>query len=233
MIEDIKCDHGDLSSDQNCLMLVPIFNHLDSKDLKEILLLIKSGKFQKGEVLYRPFEPANTLYIIRSGKIKLYRLSENAKEQVIRMLGPGDFTGELNLFADKKHESYAEVLVDAEVCMIDKEEFKHLLNEHPAITYHFLESLSTRLSETEQQMTWIGIENVESRVASYLISLHNQNSSSNLVRIPMTKKDLASLLGTTPETLSRRLASLEQQNLIKLVSNRTIRIVDFDKLNRI
>src|SRR5690606_12984316 len=147
---------------------------------------------------------SDSLYIIHGGKIKVYRLSENGKEQLIRILMPGDFTGELALFSESIHDVYAEAIEGTESCSIQRSNLQSLLMKYPNISLKILSEFSNRLNQAEHQMTSFATEEAETRIALYLLQLAEENGSSS-VELPMSRKDLASFLGTTPETISRKL----------------------------
>ncbi|MGD1386021.1 Crp/Fnr family transcriptional regulator, partial [Enterococcus faecium] len=92
-------------------------------------------QYQKGEFLFRSQEKEDTLYIINRGKIRIYRLADSGKEQLVRILSPGDFTGEWTLFnPDAVHEEYAEATRDTVVCMIQQKDVQDFLEQYPAIS---------------------------------------------------------------------------------------------------
>lgn len=229
-----SCHHchsdGTCMDDESCISLVPIFNHLEPAQMDEIMSLIRSLKFKRGENLYSPGDPANTLYIVSEGKIKIYRLSESGKEQLIRFLRPGDFTGELALFSDSVHEAYAEAIEDTSVCTITRSEFNELLLKYPSISLKVLSEFSHRLEQSEKQTTRFATERVETRIALFLIECMDNDSKSQIVELPMSKRDLASYLGTSPESISRKLTEIEEVGLIEQISNKRIKILDLEGL---
>jgi CRP/FNR family transcriptional regulator, anaerobic regulatory protein len=95
-----------------CVSLVPIFNHLEVEQMNEIMGVAQSISFKKGEIIYHAGDSTESLYIVNKGKVRIYRLSETGKEQLIRILNPGDFTGEMALFKNDLHESFAEAMAD-------------------------------------------------------------------------------------------------------------------------
>lgn len=213
-----------------CVSIVPIFNHLEQAELKEVAAATKGRKLSKGEILYQAGEKSNALYIIHRGKLKVYRLNENGKEQLIRILQPGDFTGELALFTDDFHDSYAEAMEDSELCTITSQDITTLFMKYPQISLKILKEFSLRLDQTEHQMTSFTTEDTETRVASYLVQA--KNSQSMEIHLLMSRKDLASFLGTTPETISRKLAKFEDAGWIQQTDQRTILIKDIDALSQ-
>ncbi|MGI6731652.1 MAG: Crp/Fnr family transcriptional regulator [Anaerovoracaceae bacterium] len=220
------CNHA---SQEACIFSVPIFNHLEPEQMQEIMGVIKDRFYEKGEILYGDGDPSDSLYIVRSGKIRIYRLSESGKEQLVRILTPGDFTGELALFRKSIHTSFAEAMVKTEVCMITRSDLQEFLLKYPSISLRILAEFSNRLDEAETQTTRFATEKVEARIAFFLAECIEEQESSEIT-LPMAKKDLASYLGTTPETISRKLAELEDSGYIRQNSGRKIEILDLEGL---
>lgn len=217
-------------SHRGCVRMVPIFNHLTEEQMDEIMQVVQSSTFSKDELIYRAGDTSEVLTIVNKGNVRIYRLSESGKEQLVRILGPGDFTGELALFNETVHEHYAEAMVKTSVCQISRSSLQGLLEKYPAIAMKILQRLSSRIDETEQQATRFSTESTEQRLASYLVDLMDPEGSSDVVELPMSQKNLASYLGTTPETVSRKLKELEELNLIKRLSTKKIKILDEDNL---
>lgn len=228
------CSHHDHTSHHHivgCVSLVPIFNHLPVEQMNEIRQVVQSISFQKGELMYRAGDRSDSLYIVNKGKMKIYRLSESGKEQLIRILQPGDFTGELALFRQGIHEAYAEAMENSQICQIKSEDLQPLLLKYPSISLKILSEFANRLDSAEKQTANVATEKVETRIAMFLVECLEQNqSASNIIELPMSKKDLASYLGTTPETLSRRLREFEDAGYIEQKGQREMKIIDPDKL---
>ncbi|MDN6729019.1 MAG: Crp/Fnr family transcriptional regulator [Alkalibacterium sp.] len=218
------------TSHKGCVSLVPIFNHLDTEQMNEVMETVQSQSFKKGELVYHAGDKSDVLTIVNKGSLRLYRLSESGKEQLVRVLRPGEFTGELALFNEKVHENYAEAMEATSVCQITRSQLQALLVKYPSISLKILQELSSRVDQTEQQAARFTTESTEQRLASYLVEMLGSDSQSDIVTLPLTKKDLASYIGTTPETVSRKLKELEELNLIKRISSSKIKIVDEDNL---
>ncbi len=223
-------NHDHKSTNDICVSLVPIFNHLEKEQLDEVMNLTKSIKYRKGEIIYRAGYKSDSLYIVSKGKIKIYRLSESGKERLLHILFPGDFTGELALFSESIHESYAEAMEDTVVCTVNRADLQELLKKYPAISLKILSEFSKRLEQSEKQTTRFTTEKVETRIALYLAELANGDNEVKEIELPMSKKDLASYLGTTPETISRKLYELEDAGLIKQKQHKKIEIINIDGL---
>lgn len=211
-----------------CVSLVPIFNHLEQEQMVEIAKHTHARSYQKGEFLYQPDEDSDSLYIVNSGLVRIFRITESGKEQLVRFLRPGDFTGELALFNTTKTQAFAEAMKDTKVCMLTRQDLQELLIKYPNISLKIMQEFSRRLGQSEKQTTLVATEKVETRLALFLVE--QMDPEKHEVILPMAKKDLASYLGTTPETLSRKLGSLEDRGLISQVTNKQIRINDVDAL---
>lgn len=223
--------HDHTSGSHNaCVSLVPIFNHLESDQMDEIMKATQSVSYRKNEIIYSAGDQSDSLYIVNKGKIRIYRLSESGKEQLVRILTPGDFTGELALFKESIHESYAEAMVETAVCMVTRTDLQEFLIRYPSISLKILSEFSKRLETSEKQTTRFATEKVETRIALFLAECIDGEKQSKEIVLPMTKKDLASYLGTTPETISRKLTDLEEAGYIKQISLRKIAILDLDGL---
>lgn len=222
-------EHACSHTDEYCVSQVPIFNHLEREQMSEIMKTVQSHSYKKGEIVYSAGDESSSLYIVSTGKMKIYRLSETGKEQLLRILNPGEFTGELALFKETTHEAYAEAMVDTKVCMIQRSDLQQFLLKYPSISLKILAEFSNRLETTEKQTTRFATEKVETRIALFLAECVEENNQLQFV-LPMSKKDLASYLGTTPETISRKLTELEEHGLISQKAQRKIEVLDLDSL---
>lgn len=226
------CNHsiaGKEKIHQLCVSIVPIFNHLQPEEMVEVSKSTRPIALKKGELLHSAGDISDSLYIIHEGKIKVYRLTENGKEQLIRILRPGDFTGELALFTETIHDVYAEAMERTEICSIQRTDLQNLLVKYPHISLKILTEFSNRLNQAESQLTSFATEEAETRVALYLVQLMDDSQSAT-VQLPMSRKDLASFLGTTPETISRKLAKFEDEGWIQQKDQRMIVILDGEAL---
>lgn len=226
------CEHqatGTVEMQKMCISIVPIFNHLSATEMSEIVKTTNSVTHPRGHTIYRAHEPSDGLYILHKGRVKIYRLSETGKEQLVRILNPGDFTGELSLFTASVHDAYAEAMEPVELCVMGRDDFQQFLLKYPAISLKVLTEFSTRLSKTEKQAANIAMESTDTRIAMYLADLMEETKNKRLT-LPMSRKDLASHLGTTPETVSRKLTEFENTGWIKQHTQRDIEILDLDKL---
>lgn len=220
----------DFEEHRSCVYLVPIFNHLEDWQMAEIAAAIQSESYRKGEIIYRAGDQSESLYIVRRGKIRIYRLSETGKEQLVHFLGPGDFTGELALFSESVHEAYAEAVENTEVCLITRTNLQKFLLKFPSISLKFLAEFSRRLEKAETQTTRVSTQKVETRLALFIAECLDGEESPLEFVLPMRKRDLASFLGTTPETISRKLTEFEEAGYIRQKPHRKIEVLNLDGL---
>lgn len=225
--------HSNGRNERGCVSKVPIFNHLADSQMDEIMQVVRNRQFKKNEIIFQAEDQADALYIVHQGQVNIYHLTESGKEQLIRVLYPGDFTGELALFRKSEHESFAEAVVDSNICMIQRNDLQGFLMKYPTISLEILHEFSNRLSSSEKQATGFATEKVEFRIAHFLVEnmkKNKDNPNQGWLDLPMSKKDLASYLGTTPETLSRRLTEFEEAAYIQQTGQRSITILDADGL---
>lgn len=222
---DANCEHIPAL----CVSRVPIFNHLPSNALSVIANKASMRTHERGQFIHRPGDPSNKLFIVHRGKIKVYHLSDTGKEQLVRILSPGDFAGELALFSSTDHDSYAETMQTSEICTIHQTDVRELLLQYPEISLHVLAEFSRRLGTSEKQTAAIATTSINARLAQYLADLMEQENSASF-SLPMSRRYLASFLGTTPETVSRRLGEFEDLGWIQQTGQRKIIILDLDAL---
>lgn len=207
-----------------CVNLVPLFAGLSTEGRRWIAEVAVTRHFQRGEQVHRPGQRA-ALRIVHSGRVKVLRISESGAEQLLRILFPGDFHGETSLLAGRPVDSWAEALDPTEVCVLGADQVERLLRERPEVALRMLSSVSARLADAEQQLSSITGASVARRLGEHLLELAAEAGSATF-RLPSTKKDLASYLGTTPETLSRRLGALQDAGLVRLGASGLVEIRD-------
>lgn len=213
----------ELKGHELCVSRVPIFNHLADEELLEVFDKINTRQLNKGDYLYMAGDNNHSLYVLHAGKARIYRLNDQGKEQLVRVLGHADFTGELALFNQAhQHESYAEIMEDAQVCVIDREDIYELIQKYPNISIKFMESFAKRLNESESLTSNISLLSTSERLKEY-IRTHRKEDK---IELEMTKKDLASYLSMQPETLTRNFKKLEEQGVIKKIDNKSYDIID-------
>jgi CRP/FNR family transcriptional regulator len=170
------------------------------------------------------------LIVVHEGAVKLVRTSRDGRERVVRVLHEGDFSGEASLLTGARPDYSAVALSDTEACSFRPEDFAKLLAQHPQVGLSMMGVLSRRLQESQELLDQVTNQSVDVRIANYLLGLEARPSEDGIrVTLPILKKDIASLLGTTPESLSRALKRLTRQGLIT-PSGSDILLSDIDGL---
>lgn len=196
-----------------CVQLVPLFQDLSGEDRLNIQRSTKFRTFHKGDIVFSPHSDSQ-LSIVARGSMKVYRITANGREQLLRVIEPGGYEGESQLFGASNQNLYGEALADTMVCVLLRRDFMRLLDAHPQLSIRLLSTIASKMARVEEQTQFLTMGRVEERLASYLLDLSKSAGGSRRVRIPMTMKELASYLGTTPETLSRKLRYLEDRRII-------------------
>ncbi|MDN4480001.1 Crp/Fnr family transcriptional regulator [Demequina muriae] len=217
-----------------CVSRVPVFAGLSEDDQRTVAGLARSTRLTAGELAYSAADERSRLIVLHTGHLKIFRLSADGAEQIVRVLGPGEFTGETSILTGRSPADYAAAMDDCQVCVFRHEDLEALIRQHPGIGMRMLATVSERLAVTERRLTSLTSHGVESRVADYLLSLPaTRRDGVATVDLPMAKKDVASLIDTTPESLSRALTSLAAQGLISVGAGRSISITQPAPLQRL
>ena len=218
------CHCGD---EAPCAAKIGIFRQLSREDQARVSALTLHQTYPKGALLFSP-EDNPGLYLISQGRVKVYSLSPTGKETLLRVLQQGDFVGEGTLFGSSRKDTFGQALTELHVCLIRREDFLGLLREYPSISLKLLEELNRRLEAYAQQAAAVSGRSIQERLVRYLLDLSRAQESTRL-RLPLSGKELSAFLGTTPETLSRRVRSLESQGLLQK-SGREVVLLDPDGL---
>ncbi|GHI00245.1 Crp/Fnr family transcriptional regulator [Neobacillus kokaensis] len=227
------CTHN-CSHESSCLASVPVFKGLNEKDVQVLQRVTRSHTFLKGDFIFREGEHSETLFVVNSGLIKLTKMSAEGKEQIVRLLFPGDFFGLFSLLKNEKHYVNAEALGNTVICYLEKKDFLKTMESNADLSYRFLLEVNERLYEADESVSLLSLMEVEQRLARALVLFHDKmNAKDSSFTLPITKKDLASYIGTTPESISRKLLSFMTQGLIKMDGRRSIQIVKLAELKQL
>ncbi|WP_040206192.1 Crp/Fnr family transcriptional regulator [Neobacillus jeddahensis] len=222
--------------ESTCVTAVPVFKGLPVVDLQLIQKVTKSRNFLKGEYIFREGDHSETLFVVKKGLIKLTKTSAEGKEQIVRLLFPGEFFGLFSLLKDERHYMNAEAVGESDtvICSIDKNDFLKTMEHNAGLSYRFLLALNDRLYEADESVGFLGLMEVEQRLARALILFHDKlNEGNGIFSLPITKKDLASYIGTTPESVSRKLLAFMSQKLIAMNGRRQIQILELSHLKKL
>lgn len=196
-----------------CINTMPLFQSLETSQFMLIKNQVIVKELEIGEHLYRAGDLRDTLFLIQKGSIKLYRISSGGKEHTIEILQAGDFIGEQSLFTQSASNNYAVAIENTTVCSLRQQDFQRIVSQHPQIALELLSVLSNRLENTQEHVMSLTGESAKHRLMQYLEN-EAEKQATTIVKLPSTKKDLASYLGMSQETFSRTLTTLTREGLV-------------------
>ena len=210
----------------------PLFNGLSQEQLTQIRQIAIDKFYDKGKTIFLESDDCNGFYIVVAGKVKIYKVSLDGKEQILHIFGPGNPFGEVPVFSGRKFPANAETLIKSHLLFIPRKAFVDLISEHPSLALNMLAILSMRLRQFTVQVENLSLKEVPARLAAYLTYLADEQATGDSVSLTISKGQLASLLGTIPETLSRILAKMSKEDLIQ-VDARNIRLLNRNGLEEL
>jgi CRP/FNR family transcriptional regulator len=202
----------------------PLFNGLPEKQLEELSHIATNSLFKRGETIFSEGDDANGFYVLRSGRVKIFKLSFEGKEQTLHIIVPGEPFGEVPVFTGETFPAHAEALEESRTIFFSKKAFMELIKKDPSIALNMLAILSRRLKQFTRLVENLSLKEVPQRLASYFLFVSSRENE-DVVELDMAKGQLASILGTIPETLSRILSKMVNQDLVR-VQGRTIKLID-------
>ncbi|NLT29877.1 MAG: Crp/Fnr family transcriptional regulator [Propionibacterium sp.] len=223
-----------MPEDDLCVARVPIFQGLARDQQMHVARFVRPLHIEQGELVYRPGDQVSRLLVMHSGQLKVSHTAANGQEQILRTVTDGDVVGERAFLTGHRPNEFVTALEDSRMCVLDHADLAALLRDYPDISRSMLRALSDRLASVERLLAAITSSDVGARVAAYLMDLPGSMRNGRVsVRLPMAKREVAAYLGTTPETLSRRLAALCASGVIELHGRRDVTILDMDALERV
>ena len=218
-------------SEDTCVAKVPIFRGLTPEEQREVADFARPVTASPNEQVMTAGSSRRRLLVVHSGRVRVVHLLPNGREHVVRVLGEGDVVGEDAFVLGRRPTHYAYADTDAQLCTFDHDDLARLVARYPGIALRMLQIQSERLANAERMLASMGGAEVGTRLAAYLLDLPSRQSDEGvLVELPMAKKDVASYLGTSPETLSRRLREFVDAGSIELRGRRGVLIRDVDAL---
>jgi CRP/FNR family transcriptional regulator len=208
---------------------IPLFRGLPEKQLTELARIITERKYEHGEVLFSEGDEASGFFVLLSGRIKIFKLSPDGKEQILHFIEPREPFAEVAMFAGSHYPAHAEALKESRAIFRPRGAFEKLIKRDPDLAMNMLAILSQRLKYFSRLVEDLSLKEVPQRLAAYLLYLGGTGNNNAPVDLSISKGQLASLLGTIPETLSRILNKMATQGLIE-VKGRTIKLLRKDGL---
>jgi CRP-like cAMP-binding protein len=203
---------------------IPLFKGLPKEQLDEVVNSMADQTFDRGQTVLSEGEVAEGFFVLVQGKVKIFKLSTEGKEQILHFVGPGESFGEVPMFSGGRFPASAETTEKSRIFFFPRAAFLNLIGTDPTLAMNMLADLSKRLRQMTRLVEELSLKEVPSRLAAYILYLSSENESDD-VGLDITKGQLASLLGTIPETLSRILGKMSAQEVIS-VQGRKLKILD-------
>jgi CRP/FNR family transcriptional regulator len=208
---------------------VPLFQGLPKKDIDDLTTIVADQIFAKGQQIFTEGDDATGLFVIIEGRVKIFKLSWEGKEQILHIFGPGEMFGEVAVFAGLKFPANAEAMEKSRIFFFPRSGIIDLIRKNPDLALGMLADLSKRLKRFTSLIEDLSLKEVPGRLAAYLLYLSDSKKGSPNLQLDISKGQLASLLGTIPETLSRILGRMKKNGLIETDGPR-IKLLDLDGL---
>ena len=214
------------------IVTIPLFEGLQKKQHAALAMIAINRPYKKGQMIFSEGDEGTGFYAIISGRVKIFKLSLEGKEQILHMMGPGDIFGEVPVFTGQGYPAYAEAHAQSILLYFPRNAFIELVRQDPSLSLNMLAVLSWRLRKFAALIEDLSLKAVPGRLAAYLLYLSKSSPGKDELTLDISKGQLASILGTIPETLSRILGKMSRQGLIKSAGSR-MRILDRTTLEKI
>jgi CRP/FNR family transcriptional regulator len=204
---------------------IPLFAGLSRSQHDKLAHIVKERSYKRGQTIFAEGDEGIGFYVLITGKVKIFKLSPEGKEQIFHVFGPGEPFGEASVFAGERFPAHAEALEKSRIFFFPRDAFIELIKGDPSLALNMLAILSRRLRKFTALVEDLSLKEVPGRLAAYLLYVSEQRENREDLKLDIAKNQLASLLGTIPETLSRILNRMTKQGLIQVDGSR-IKMVD-------
>ena len=200
----------------NIISAIPLFNGLPDDQLSAIRQIAVEKQFNKGQTIFSEGDETKGFFVVVDGRVKIYKVSSEGKEQILHIFEAGQSFGEVTVFTGQQLPANAQTLTKTHLLLFPRSAFVELITAQPALALNLLAIMSKKLRQFAAQIENLSLKEIPARLASYLIYLAEEQGTEDAVTLNVSKGQLASFLGTIPETLSRIFAKLSGQNLIRV-----------------
>ncbi len=217
-----------MTQKKHYLQGVTAFRDLSLHEVEAIGQRTTLARYRAGHLFYLPNDPGDALFILKKGRVQLYRMSPDGRKFIVAILSAGAIFGHMALVGQRMHNTFAEALEDCTVCLWNRAEVEQVLREQPQVALRLLESMGQRLSDAERRLEEMTFKRIPARMAGLLLQLNQEQGCTGAVQ-GYTHQQLADMLGTYRETVTQTLNEFKEQELIR-VSRKVIEILDLLKL---
>jgi len=209
-----------------------LFGGLSEDHITEIEKIAVDKHYNRGDIIFYDGEEGRGFYLVVAGRVSVYKLSPDGKEQILHIVREGDTIGAVPIFSGKSFPANARAMTPSRLLFFDRQQFVQLITDKPSLIMNLLALLSARLREFTIQVENLSLKEIPGRLAAYLIYLARKQGDQDAVQLDISKAQLANLLGTGPESLSRVLGNMKNQKLIA-EKGANIRLLERDRLREL
>jgi CRP-like cAMP-binding protein len=215
----------DRSGDRQCanggarlaevLRRASLFEGLDDGHLEELLSRSRRRRYDARQTVFLEGDKAQGLYVVVSGRVKVFKTSPKGREQTLMMMGPGEPVGEVAVLSGESYPASAETLEPTEALYVPRQAFLDMVSREPEVAMRLLSALSARLRSFATLSEDLSLREVGERLAAYLLSLAKEGQVDEVVELDVSKTELSAAVGTVPETLSRAFQQLSRAGAVE------------------
>jgi len=210
---------------------VTALQDLSSAEIEQVSSQTHMVEYKREHIFYMPDDPGEVLFILKKGRVQLYRISPDGRKLIFAILHPGAIFGHMALVGQHMYQTYAQALDDCTICIWNREQVQQIFVEKPEIAFRFLEAVGNRLTQVEERLAEVTFQPIATRLASLLLRLDRNGDGTGLL-IGYTHQYFADMLGTYRETTTQVLNQFKGQSLIR-IGRKTIEILDVAGLEKI
>jgi CRP/FNR family cyclic AMP-dependent transcriptional regulator len=222
-----------ISEKTEYLRSTPIFSSLDDGELAELAPLVIERRLKKDTAIFHEHDPAAAFYLVKHGRVKIFKPSREGREQILAILGEGQIFGDVPVFDGGPYPASAATMDDSEIYLIRSDDFRALLLRHPDIALKVIKVLGQRLRQAMELVRDLSFKQAPHRLAGLLLKLareqHKSLEDGVKVNLSMSRQEIAEVVGTSRETVTRELKKMEHAGLIG-IERRIVTIIDKKRL---
>lgn len=202
------------------LRRIPFFSELSEAHRELLAPVVVTARYRKGQILFVEGEPSRSLYFVHTGRVKVYRLAVDGREQILHLLGDGEPVAVVPFLDGGPYPANAEVLEDSEIAQIPFSDFERIAKENPDILVRMLRVLAQRMRQSQEEITALSLQNVSARLARRILDLcnrHGRETEEGIeVDLSLSRQELGSWIGASRETTTRLLQQFQREEVIRI-----------------
>jgi len=217
------------------LRAIPLFGSLCEAELADIVAMFTQQAVEKDQYVFFEGDPPLWVYVVIEGRIKLIKYSEDGKAVILHLSKPGEMFGGVAAFGRRPYPFTAQALIPSTLLKISGPDFHKIMEQHPEVSNQVVRELAARLIEAHETMKNLAVERVEQRIAHTVLKLathKNVDSDRLFIDIPLTRRDIANMAGTTVETTIRVFSKWRKAGIVESQNGKVV-VLDRERLEAI